>query len=377
MRSDEFGLLFPEAGRILLTGTGKQLVERIGVEAVREIVLNVMLGENLRDKTEPLTRQRITLTSAALLMFFIQGWTQTENFTDQLSDLASQTISSRGISKVDKSPAYWVLGLTEKQMQNVLRGKKERLEDYITEFETALSNSVERCLNDYGELELAVLSNDGSEEKRVQLSWRDFVRLTTAIGSQTLAIRGSDKSMYGKLFEKLILGSALSVLGFQRVDRHINTRNSRVFWLSDSTGDRESDATLIYQPGKVARFDIGFIGKGNSEISKDKLSRFERQIEISGVNHDSATFIIVDRLPEKSRKTQEVAERLEAELIQMQWQHWVKFLAQRLGERMGFEHELQTMPEHEIANYLRTKLSDLPIETFLSSVSLTEVQENI
>jgi len=55
--------------------------------------------------------------------------------------------------------------------------------------------------------------------KRVRLNWKDIARLTTAIGSQTLAIRGSDKSMYGKLFERLILGSMLTILGYKRVNR--------------------------------------------------------------------------------------------------------------------------------------------------------------
>ncbi len=37
--------------------------------------------------------------------------------------------------------------------------------------------------------------------KKLELDWDGITRLTTAIGSQTLTIRGSDKSIYGKLFE--------------------------------------------------------------------------------------------------------------------------------------------------------------------------------
>ena len=40
--------LFPEPGRVLLTGGGKQFVERIGIEAIRHAVHSVMMGENLR-----------------------------------------------------------------------------------------------------------------------------------------------------------------------------------------------------------------------------------------------------------------------------------------------------------------------------------------
>lgn len=33
--------LFPAGSKVLLTGTGKQFIERIGVDAVREVVLGV------------------------------------------------------------------------------------------------------------------------------------------------------------------------------------------------------------------------------------------------------------------------------------------------------------------------------------------------
>lgn len=48
--------LFPAGSRVLLTGTGKQFIERIGVETVRDVVVSVLMGENIRTRTEPLTR---------------------------------------------------------------------------------------------------------------------------------------------------------------------------------------------------------------------------------------------------------------------------------------------------------------------------------
>lgn len=53
------GSLFPEEGHILLTGQGRQFLERIGVETVRNVVTSVLMGENVRALTEPLTRQRL------------------------------------------------------------------------------------------------------------------------------------------------------------------------------------------------------------------------------------------------------------------------------------------------------------------------------
>jgi hypothetical protein len=138
---------------------------------------------------------------------------------------------------------------------------------------------------------------------------------------------------------------------------------------------RESDATLLIAPGKLARFDIGFIGPGNPEISKDKLSRYARELETAGGRHSSVTFIVVDRLPTTS-KTREAASRIGAELIQMSMQYWPQDLARRLGQRLGLEHELQTMPQGEIRDYLNTKLETIPIQDFLSDVSLTDLEKD-
>ncbi|MCC6444177.1 MAG: CfrBI family restriction endonuclease [Armatimonadetes bacterium] len=212
------------------------------------------------------------------------------------------------------------------------------------------------------------------EEKRIALGWRDLVRLTTAIGSQTLAIRGSDKSMFGNLFEKLILGSTLTILGFRRVNPATNRITDRVFWLSDARGNRESDAALIYRSGKLARFDIGFIGRGNPEISKDKLSRYEREAEIMGGRHQSVTFILVDRLPANSMKTQEAAQRIGAEIIQMHWQYWPRDLARRLGERFEYIHPIQLMSDQELDHFLSAQLEQVRIQDFLSAVTLEELE---
>src|SRR5579872_4552988 len=118
--------LFPEAGRVFLTGTGKQLVERIGAQTVRRIVLDVLQGENVRDQTEPLTRQRITQISSAVVMMFLKGWSEVDGFSENLSRMAFDQLTRRprGRHPADVLPAQWVLGLTEKQVQNVLRDRQ-------------------------------------------------------------------------------------------------------------------------------------------------------------------------------------------------------------------------------------------------------------
>jgi len=105
--------LFPENGRVLLTGTGKQFVERIGVTAIREAVYRVMLGENLRTQTEPLSRRRIAQVSGALIALFTQGHLTVKDFEKRLNGLAADLFrSARKNDNAAVWPAQWILGLT-------------------------------------------------------------------------------------------------------------------------------------------------------------------------------------------------------------------------------------------------------------------------
>lgn len=362
--------LFPQSSRLLLTGGGKDFIERIGVEAARRVILSVMAGENVRSETEPLSRRRITQVSGALIALFARGCIERDDFIEQLSELAIQQIrTSRRNDNASIWPAQWLIGLTGKSVQNVLRSDPEAVHQYVLDFEAAVEEASVICHEELGDIAMTLSVGEGEKRNTVNLGWKGILRLTTTVGSQTLTIRGSDKSIYGKLFERLVLGSFLTILGFDRVDRTTNRRNREVFWLSDQSRGRESDATLIYQPGAVARFDIGFIGPGNSEISKDKLSRYERELETAGTTNQSTTFIVVDRLPAKSNKTEAAAERIGAEIVQMSMQYWPRTLAQRLGTRLGFTHELQSLRDDEINQYLANKLASIPIQDFLIGVS--------
>lgn len=141
------------------------------------------------------------------------------------------------------------------------------------------------------------ISIGGSQ--KTQINWLWLTYLLNTIGAQTLAVRGSEKSAYGKLFEKLVLGSLLHILGFKHVVPP--QEYEKVFWLSSRAEKRESDATLLYELGKGVRFDIGFIGRGNPEISLDKVTRFEREISLGRSKFFMATIILVDRIGTNSR----------------------------------------------------------------------------
>ena len=139
--------------------------------------------------------------------------------------------------------------------------------------------------------------------------------------------------------------------------------------MSDSSDLRECDATIRLRPGKLARFDIGFIGKGNPEIMKDKLTRYSNEIEQSGIANFSQTFIIVDKMPETT-KTSNLALKSGTEIIQMSMQFWALELARRLKARLGYSAEILTIPEEQLTDYIEKKLQPVPILDFLNSTNI-------
>jgi hypothetical protein len=360
--------LLPNGTRVLLTGSGKQFIERIGIEATRQAVLGVLVGENLRDHTEPFTRQRLTQISAGLIALFVRGLLQDAKFIERLSAHAVDQLQSARGDPASRWLAQWMIGLTGKSDQNVLRGS-DRMTRYLAAFDRSVHLAAQRCREDMGELSASLgFAEDGSG-RRVELGWEAIARLTTALGCQTLTIRGSEKSMYGKLFERLVLGSILTILGFQRAHPQALPRRERVFWLTDSTSVRETDATALIRPGKVVRFDIGFIGRGNPEIIKDKLTRFGAEIRLAGEVHSSVTFVVVDKVPETER-TLTYAASVGAEIIQMSMQYWPRELARRLAARIDYAHGLATMPDEQIQPYLEQQLAAIPLADFLAEVSI-------
>ncbi|MEW6712658.1 MAG: CfrBI family restriction endonuclease, partial [Candidatus Riflebacteria bacterium] len=334
--------LFPEKGKLVLTANGRDFVERLGIETARQVILAALRGENIRTQTEPLTRRRVAIATGAMIYLFAKGWAEVDSFTENISALALEQMDNTPQSQKDTFwPAQWLIGLTGKSIQNVLRSNPELRQSYILDFETAVEEAAKRCEEDFGNISmnLGYVANGEMRQNINALGWKDLTRLSTAIGAATLTIRGSEKSTYGKLFERLIMGSVLTILGFQHVENSQSHKAEKVFWLSDSSDVRECDATIRLRPGKLARFDIGFIGRGNSEIMKDKLTRYANEIEQNGKANFSQTFIIVDKMPETT-KTLEAAKKSGSEIVQMSMQFWAVELAKRLKNRLGYSAEI-------------------------------------
>ena len=359
--------LFPEKGKLVLNANGKEFIERLGVEAARQVVFGVLMGENIRTQTEPLTRRRVAIVTGAMVYLFAKGWAEIDDFTENLSDRALEQMFASRSSKASFWPAIWLIGLTGKSIQNVLRSNSATRQNYIQDFENAIEEAAHRCQEDFGpiSMNMGYVVNGELKQNIKPLVWKDIARLSTAIGAATLTIRGSEKSTYGKLFERLIMGSVLTILGFQHVQNAQSTNLEKVFWLSDSSDDRECDATIRLRPGKLARFDIGFIGKGNPEIMKDKLSRYSNEIEQNGIANFSQTFIIVDRMPDTTR-TFNSALKSGTEIIQMSMQFWAIELAQKLKIRLGYDSEILSIKDAQISDYIKQKLQAIPILDFLN-----------
>jgi hypothetical protein len=137
-----------------------------------------------------------------------------------------------------------------------------------------------------------------------------------------------------------------------------------VFWLSSREERRESDATLLYQAGKGVRFDIGFIGRGNPEISLDKVTRFEREISLGRSKYYMATIILVDRIGANSR-IERLAEEVEGTIVQMSAGYWPQQVAQVLNKKLGFKHYLVNAKLEDIDAYISGALRDVPLEDFI------------
>jgi len=367
---EHFSHLLSPATLKLLSASGSDLIHTIGMDVVRGVLLDVLTGRNIRDSTEILTRRRIAALNLAMVNLFIKGVADSSDFINLLPVLATEVLTHE-CSKSERRIARWMLGLTDKAFQNVLRDNPDALDSYRERYIQTCQEVIDYHVQEYGELVGEVRLASG---ERAAINWLFLIYLLNTIGAQTLTIRGSEKSAYGKLFEKLILGSLLSILGFRYVPPGQPEEFRYEFWLSSQGEKRESDATLLYEEGRAVRFDIGFIGRGNPEISLDKVSRFERQVQLNNSSWYMATIIIVDRVGPQSR-IPELARQIGGKIIQMSGGYWPRQVAKELHDQLGFQHELLDMNEGEIADYLQQQLEEVPLEDFIRSGRSTKKKE--
>lgn len=338
--------------------SGKTIIDSLGEEMIREVVASILCGGNVRSLTEELTRKRLGVSNAILFAAFLHSQNETERFVERIPELAKVEMERKPTE--ERQFLQWCIGLTQKGIQNILRDEGGALVEYLNAYEGALKEAVAEVTKDYGEFD-GVAKLSGIEAK---MDWPFILSLFAAIGSQTLTIRGSEKSMYGKLFERLVLGSLLTILGFELTDTRDISSSEGVFWLSEKGNKRECDATLLYQPGLGANFDIGFIGRGNTEISLDKVSRFERQAEHAEERYAMMTIIVVDKIGSKS-KIKELANNIGGHIVQMSMTHWVKDVCNILHTQWGFQHPINDLPDAELSAFIQTSMQSVSLRNFL------------
>lgn len=359
--SNSLSKYIPDLGLNLVKYSGTEVIERLGEDAIRTAVTATLCGGNLRSLTEGLTQRRIFLSNAALLIAYLRASKEMADFPEQFTHMVNDELKKSKLKPDQRVFLKWMIGLTGKSVQNVLRGDSSKIGAYIEELEKAINNSVSQSKAEFGEVKGTVIVGGDAYD----LTWKSLLQIFSGVGTQVLAIRGGEKSMYGKLFEKLILGSVLSILGFELIDPDHSVKSQNVFWLSqiDDKDKRESDATLLYKPGVGVRFDIGFIGPGNPEISLDKVSRFEREMEFGQKKHFMSTIIIVDRIGGKSGIA-ELAKNIDGNIVQMSMSYWVKEVAEILQARIGFKQEILKMTNEESLDYIRAKMAGMDLMKF-------------
>ena len=352
---------FNEIGKRCIRATRSEFTNMIGEDGLKDIIRSVFLGGNVRDTTEFITQRRLMRSFAATYELYIKI------LSDNLSDITSfanlvfdDLLTS--LTGTEKTFCYWLLGLTKKGFDNIVR-TRENLKDYKNSFVSSVQETITDLSEQFGEIS----GNIKLGESEMPVSWTTLMMLSMCMSAQTLTLRGSAKSMNGKLFEKLVLGTLLTIMGFgycPAPPSEIDI-NKKLFWLSNmDENERETDATLIYN-GTAISIDIGFIGKGNPEISLDKVTRFNRYKEIAGVDHTMKTIIIVDTVAENSDLPNKAA-RVGGIVLQMIKQDWIVSFAKAVCSIYGLDHPLQHKTAGELDAYLQFQMADIDIQRFIS-----------
>lgn len=351
---------FNDIGKNNIKATADDLIHTVGVDGLKDLIRKVFIGGNVRDTTEFLVQRRLLSSYAAMISLFNNCFA---NSTARVSDYGTKIYTDYNNAKNEaKILDLWLLGLTKKGLDNIVRGS-DNLPQYIESFAQSFEEASDNMKDRFGELSGSITIG----EKTVDFDWNYILLLSLAMGSQTLSIRGSAKSMNGKLFEKLVLGTLLSIMGFTFCAAPPSSieKTEKYFWLSNmDENERETDATLIYN-GNAVSIDIGFIGKGNPEISLDKVTRYNRYKQIAGLDHDMKTIIIVDTVAEGSDLINK-ATRVDGIVLQMSHADWVIDFAKNICRIFSIKHDLSELNAEDLTDYLKEKIRPIDIEKFIS-----------
>jgi hypothetical protein len=357
--------LFPAQAAQLLRIKGTHVLDKVGAQTICKLVVDIMGGTNVRAATESLTRRRLAHLNAALFMMLVKATAQNSDLTGVFTDLVKDQYFAKGTPATEKAVLEWLVGLNGKAFQNVLRSNRENWDEYSGQLRAALDEVKQTLSESYEPLQGSLQIG----ETQIEVDWPLLLLLFTGIGAQTLAIRGSEKSLYGKLFEKLVLGSLLSLLGFRFAPEIDGIPNeAMLFTLSNRKARREVDASAWIRPDLVVRFDMGFIGKGNPEIARDKLSRYERALEIHGHTVRSHTMILVDQVGAGSEINNHAAE-LGVSIVEMSKRDWPRDVSRAFEKQVGeYTDRISALSDEDLKRAIERSVQSALEEIFTDAV---------
>ncbi|EIA8085343.1 CfrBI family restriction endonuclease [Escherichia coli] len=345
---------FPNELIALAKISKNDVLDKFGTDVFKKVVYDVLTGKNVREFTEILTRTRLLESNLSFFDFFVDK--MKEGITPkQLYLYAKNALSNKSYVKSNQPVLEWMVMMTNKQTQNVLRDEHG---DGFDRLALRTQEEILKIKNGY-EDKIGEISIGGQK-----VSLEDFCYIILSLGSQTLTIRGSEKSLHGKYFEKLILGSLFTIMGFEYKEKIEEGLNAKCFTLSTRADDRESDATLVFN-GKAIRVDIGFIGRGNTEISLDKVSRFRRMDDIGGVMHNISTMVIVDVIGDRSRIVN-MAEEIDGKVVAMSDPYWVAKVSSYISSKLNVDDLLEDKPQLKyIQSFISDALENVELEKYI------------
>jgi len=317
-----------------LKGSLQQAVFSYSPSEVKGIVFSLFTGENYRSLTEKPARQAISVFAGWILNLVHRASIE---FGDEWKEKLLKLASRRRSTQEEKWLKLWLLGLTQKTAVN-LGVKSDMYEDYQRMLKASMDEVVEQL-----EWMPSIIELSNEEIERISLSPSDSIWLLQIAGAAVLTIRGSKKAIAGKRLEKAIARAALKVLGLTEGEH---------FWLNvgrDIEVDREIDAEILTRRGRI-RMDIALIGRGNQEVSEDKLGRVGR----NGI-------VLVDILGPRSQ-VQRNAARHEVRVIQLRNNFALTDLYSYLGPLMPPGVSIRKPPTSETR--LKKLLNDLSDDVF-------------
>lgn len=350
----------PQLGKDLVFVSREEVLDKVGQDVMKRIVTSILSGGNVRSLTEGLTRRRLTISNASMLYAYLNSLKKVKDFKENPFLVVEEEFVQDRLGKEEKAFLNWMIGLSGKGIQNILRDDDGNVKKYLEDLEKELEFAAQKVKETFGDLSSTIKLNNES----FSLDWENLLHVFMAIGAQTLTIRGSEKSVYGKLFERLVLGSVLSIFGFDLISKDDTSKTNMVFWLTEQGDKREADATLLLKAGVGARFDIGFIGRGNTEISLDKVSRFEREMERGRQTHYMSTIVLVDRIGDRSR-IQELAQAIHGDIVQMSMSYWVKETAHILKDKLGLTTDFLNVSDEESLELIEQKMHSVDLSRFV------------